>query len=78
MAFNLVEAVSDPDDCAFNQPCAYGHLVDQHGVYCHNDGWADAPRKCFHTWYWGPDERDLQDADCPGFRPNPDYSEPAP
>lgn len=67
---NLVELVAEPEDCAFDQPCKYGHRVDGHAVYCHNTNWADAPRKCMHTWYYGEDAKGKQDKDCPGFAPN--------
>jgi hypothetical protein len=68
MAFNLVELMADDDEeCVFDQPCHYGHRVGCHAVYCHNDGWKDAPRKCRQTWYTGGRERD---EDCPGFKPN--------
>ena len=69
--FNLVELVADADDedCAFDQPCIYGHRVETHAVYCHNNDWKDAPRKCRRTWYTGGETRD---EDCPGFKPNPD------
>lgn len=68
MAFNLVELITrDDDDCAFDQPCKYGHRVQDHAVYCHNDEWVDGPRKCRRTWYSGGTVRD---EDCPGFAPN--------
>lgn len=72
---NLVELVAEPDDCAFDQPCAHGHRVDGHAVYCHNQDWADAPRKCRRTWYTGGVTRD---EDCPGFSANPHYVAPGP
>ena len=65
---SLVEHLSDPDDCVFDQPCAYGHHVEEHAVYCHNTTWAEAPRKCRRTWYTGGVVRD---EDCFGFTPNP-------
>jgi hypothetical protein len=65
---NLVELLADEGDCAFDQPCAHGHRVEVHAVYCHNTEWADAPRKCRRTWYSGGEVRD---EDCPGFKPNP-------
>lgn len=64
---NLNERVADPKDCAYDQPCIYGHRVEYHAVYCHNNAWDDAPRKCRRTWYTGGAVRD---EDCPGFRPN--------
>jgi hypothetical protein len=70
MTINLVEllAMGDDDDCAFDQLCRYGHRVESHAVYCHNDTWPDAPRKCHRTWYTGGKVRD---EDCPGFAPHP-------
>ena len=40
---NLVEMVSNEDECAFDQPCHYGNRVGSHAVYCHNDMWPDSP-----------------------------------
>lgn len=74
-SLNIVEMVADDDDCAFDQPCAHGHRVETHAVYCHNSEWADAPRKCRRTWYTGGKVRD---EDCPGFKPNPAFVAPAP
>ena len=68
---NLVEMCSD--DMAFDQPCKYGNRVEGHAVYCHNDKWENSPRKCRRTWYYGRDEKGMQDEDCKGFEPNPDY-----
>lgn len=71
MAFNIVEAIQEPDaDCAFDQPCRFGHRVEGHAVYCHNDAWGDCPRKCRRSWYTGGE---IKDEDCPGFQPNPDF-----
>ena len=70
---NLVELIALGDensDCAFDQPCAHGHRVDGHAVYCHNTEWEDAPRKCRRTWYTGGEDRD---EDCPGYSPNSLY-----
>lgn len=72
-AFNVVESLlADPDDCAFDQPCAHGNRVENHAVYCHNGRWLFAPRKCRRhqgASIWGeepwPHER------CAGFRANP-------
>jgi hypothetical protein len=36
-------------------------------VYCHNQTWKDAPRKCRRTWYTGGE---INDEDCPGYEPN--------
>lgn len=74
--FNLVEALSD--DVAFDQRCAYGCRVDGHAVYCHNNDWVDAPRKCRRSWYYGQDEaakEHMRDEDCPGFKPNLEYEQ---
>lgn len=66
---NVVELIQDEDaDCAFDQPCKYGHRVEGHAVYCHNRGWEFAPRKCRRTWYTGGKVRD---EDCMGFKTNP-------
>lgn len=61
---NIVEMIEDGE---FNQSCKHGNLVDGHAVYCHNDKWKEAPRKCRNTWYTGGESRD---EDCPGFEPN--------
>ena len=68
MAFNIVEAIAVNDGCAFDQRCKFGHRVEDHAVYCHNDQWNDSPRKCRRTWYTGGE---IKDEDCPGFQPNP-------
>lgn len=65
---NLVELIADEDECAWDQPCAFGYRVEDHSVYCHNDRWLYAPRKCHRTWYTGGEVRD---EDCRGFKPNP-------
>lgn len=65
-AINLVEMIDNNQ--AFNQPCAFGNLIEGHAVYCHNDSWLYAPRKCRRTWYTGGERRD---EDCPGYVPNP-------
>lgn len=78
---NLVELVADAEDCAFDQPCAYGHRVDCHAVYCHNDKWKDAPRKCRRTWYYGEEyaaAQGVRDEDCPGYKPNPEINDKRP
>ena len=69
---NLVEMLADDDESSFDQPCKYGNRVDGHAVYCHNETWKDAPRKCRQTWYWGK-EKDREDKDCKGFSPNAEY-----
>ena len=69
--FNIVELMTaGNDECAFDQPCKYGHRVESHAVYCHNDGWVEGPRKCRRTWYTGGE---VKDEDCEGFEPNPEY-----
>jgi hypothetical protein len=70
MATNIVEMIADEDECAFDQPCKFGHRVEGHAVYCHNDDWSDSPRKCRRTWYTGGEVRD---EDCPGYQPNPEF-----
>jgi hypothetical protein len=73
MAFNVVELMDFEDDGgdAFDQPCKFGHRCGGHAVYCHNDGWADSPRKCRRTWATGGETKD---EDCPGFQPNPAFT----
>jgi hypothetical protein len=62
---NVVEMVTaGDDDCAFDQPCYFGHRVESHAVYCHNDAWPDSPRKCRRSAAGYPHQ------DCPGFVPN--------
>lgn len=64
---NIVEMVTaGDDDCAFDQPCYFGHRVETHAVYCHNDAWPDSPRKCRRR----KDDPDFRHEDCPGFAPN--------
>lgn len=70
---NLVELMADEDGSAFDQPCAFGHRVDSHAVYCHNTSWLYAPRKCRRTWYTGGE---IRDEDCKGFRANPFHKSP--
>jgi len=68
---NIVELLQDDDsDCAFDQPCRFGHRVEGHAVYCHNEDWADSPRKCRRTWYTNGR---IKDEDCPGFELNPEF-----
>lgn len=66
---NLVELIADPEECAYDQACRFGHRVGGHAVYCHNETWEDSPRKCRRTWYTGGAARD---EDCPGFEANPE------
>ena len=66
---NLVEMIASPDDCAFDQPCKFGHRVEGHAVYCHNSVWKEAPRKCRRSLYYG-NKAGYEDSDCPGFSPN--------
>lgn len=62
---NIVEiATAGDDDCAFDQPCYFGHRVESHAVYCHNDAWPDSPRKCRRN------RDDYRHEDCPGFVAN--------
>lgn len=69
-AFNLVEILAgDEDDNAFDQPCAFGHRVDGHAVYCHHPSWPNRPRKCRRN------RDDYRHEDCPGFSPNPTLGE---
>lgn len=70
---NLVELLTGEEDSAFDQPCRFGHRVDGHAVYCHNEDWLYAPRKCRRTWYTGGEVRD---EDCRGFQPNPSITDP--
>jgi hypothetical protein len=62
---NWVEIFTE--ESKFDQPCKYGNRVEAHAVYCHNEEWSDAPRKCRRTWYTGGEERD---EDCAGFEVN--------
>ena len=66
---NLVELFAC-EDGGFDQPCIYGNRVESHAVYCHNQDWLYAPRKCHRTWYTGGKERD---EDCEGYKPNPAF-----
>jgi hypothetical protein len=62
---NIVEMIQSPDDdCAFDQQCYFGHRVNGHAIYCHNDAWPDAPRKCRRN------RTDHLHEDCPGYVPN--------
>lgn len=62
--FNIVEQIlADPEECAFDQPCAWGHNVKGHSVYCHNTAWLYAPRKCRRGW-------DGTHTSCAGYRKN--------
>jgi hypothetical protein len=71
MAFNIVElATADSDNSAFDQPCRFGHRVEGHAVYCHNDKWDDSPRKCRRSWYTNGR---VKDEDCAGFEANPEF-----
>lgn len=73
MAVNLVEMIQAEDaDCAFDQPCKFGHRVECHAIYCHNDAWDNAPRKCRRSAYTGGE---VKDEDCPGFQPNPAFKD---
>ena len=75
---NLVEMIADEEECAFDQECIYGHRVDGHAVYCHNENWKNAPRKCRRNWYYGKEyakKEKLRDRDCKGFKKNPNYKD---
>ena len=63
---NVVEMVAG-NDCAWDQPCLYGYRVDSHAVYCHNEGWLYAPRKCRRNKSW-PHEQ------CRGYKENPAWA----
>lgn len=69
---NIVEIImeSDGEDCTFDQPCKFGHRCGGHAVYCHNNEWEDAPRKCRRSWYTGGE---FPDEECEGYQPNPVY-----
>lgn len=70
---NIVEMMTaGDDDCAFDQPCHFGHRVNGHAVYCHNDAWPDSPRKCRRN------RTDYRHEDCPGFVPNSIYKQTNP
>lgn len=71
-SINLVEMFTDEEEQSFNQKCKFGNLVDGHAVYCHSDN-PNAPRKCRRTWYYGKNEKGMQDEDCPYYEPNPNY-----
>lgn len=67
---NVVELAADYDHRGFDQPCCFGHRVETRAVYCHNEAWADSPRKCYRN------RDDRRHEDCPGFVANPDYDSP--
>jgi hypothetical protein len=78
---NLVEFIAGlpggGDGCAFDQKCLHGNRVGTHAVYCHNDRWLYAPRKCrrgerFASIYGG-EPADYAHEKCPGFLSNPQY-----
>lgn len=74
---NVVEMIADEDDCAWDQPCAHGHRVEHHAVYCHNKAWLYAPSKCRR--HRGPSvwsDKPWPHEECPGFMPNPLYRSP--
>lgn len=68
---NIVEMIADGDDCAFDQPCMYGHRVEGHAVYCHNTSWLYAPRKCRRRQNENAYGEAWPHEGCAGFRPNP-------
>lgn len=61
--WNPIELLADAENCGFDQPCHFGYRVESHAVYCHNDAWPDAPRKCHRN------RSDFLHEDCPGFIP---------
>lgn len=68
---NIVEILADgeDEDCPrFDHECAFGSRVPGHAVYCHNETWPHAPRKCYRY----AEDPDHLPEDCPGFVPNPD------
>lgn len=69
-AVNIVEFAASAEgesDCSFDQPCCFGHRVENYAVYCHNEAWPDSPRKCRRN------REDYRHEDCPGFVANPDF-----
>ena len=59
-----------------NQPCVFGHLVENHSVYCHNN--KSPYRKCHCSWYYGRAVSILDkcaDEDCKYYKRNPSFSE---
>lgn len=70
-AVNLVEVMMADDDCAFDQPCKWGHRVDGHAVYCHNPTWLYAPGKCrrHQEPRWGDEAWPHEQ--CAGYCANP-------
>jgi len=70
LTFAELQAYENGDDCAWDQPCKYGHRVNDCAVYCHHPTWKAAPIKCYRTW-WSDGE--IMDEDCPGYVPNPNY-----
>ena len=64
---NLVELLADPSEWATDTPCAWGHRVEGHAVYCHNDGWLYSQRKCRRR----QDDPEWKHENCPGYRANP-------
>jgi hypothetical protein len=65
---NIVELIAD-EDCAWDQPCKFGHRVEQHAVYCHASHWLYAPRKCRRN------RTNYKHEDCRGFKSNPNQEE---
>ncbi len=65
---NVVELMDDEQ--AFDQPCAFGNRCGGHAVYCHNDAWPNAPRKCRRS----KNDPEWRHEDCPGFVANPDVN----
>ena len=71
---DLAQMFFSDEDSAYDQPCRFGWRADTHAVYCHNETWPNAPRKCRRTWYTGGKDRD---EDCEGYQPNPRLNEAA-
>lgn len=64
--FNVVEMVADGDG-GHDQPCVFGNRVEGHAVYCHNESWLYAPRKCRRS----QQDPKWKHEGCPGFTANP-------
>ena len=67
---NVVELVSD-GECAWDQPCRFGHRVEDYAVYCHNARWIDSPRKCHRRQKASAWQKAWPHEECPGYEPNP-------
>ena len=67
LSLNELCMIDEGEECVYDQSCYYGFRCGDHGVYCHNDVWEEAPFKCRRTWFFGGE---VQDEDCPGFKLN--------